>query len=250
MQHFKRSWFFIACVIVIVGVLFFQPTNVENLYPVQYRDRFGYVNQSGIPVITPQFTQAKAFTEELAAIQFNDQKWGFINLNGEVAIAPQYDDALPFEGGVSSVKVGKAWGVINISGDWAIRPNNLYAAYPELPIQFYQGIATIPGKDVNTYSDKAGNLLSQSYLSEQPDTKIQQAKEFSEGFAIVRGAVGSPRVFVSASQSESEQNWGSLLCGFQNEQEQTIIPPQFHSRVSKLFRRASSRTNQQSMGLY
>ncbi|NLM08803.1 MAG: WG repeat-containing protein [Clostridiales Family XIII bacterium] len=69
----------------------------------------GYQNsQTGEIVITPQFLQAKEFSEGLAAVRSFSYpwKWGYINEEGTMVIAPKYDDA-------GSFKNGKAWVVLD-----------------------------------------------------------------------------------------------------------------------------------------
>ena len=65
---------------------------------------YGYVNQQGVEVIPLRYTDARGFSEGLAAVKA--EKWGFINTTGKTIIALQYDNALFFVDGKALVAEG------------------------------------------------------------------------------------------------------------------------------------------------
>src|SRR3970040_1196107 len=71
---------------------FLQQCNQEqtDLFPALKDDKYGYINNEGRVVISPQFQEAKEFKSGLARVRVND-KWGFINKSGEFVIPPKYN---------------------------------------------------------------------------------------------------------------------------------------------------------------
>jgi len=53
----------------------------------------GYINKAGNWVIQPQFTQAKAFSEGLAALNIAGA-WGFVNRQGSMASTAKFDGSV------------------------------------------------------------------------------------------------------------------------------------------------------------
>src|SRR5207247_2585718 len=80
----------------------------EGLCEIRLDHKMGYINTEGKVVINPRFNLALGFSEELAAVQFDNGKWGYINRAGQIAFNtpfkiaegggitdnPQYDEAL------------------------------------------------------------------------------------------------------------------------------------------------------------
>src|ERR1700722_669532 len=77
------------------------------LLPLQGPDgRYGYINASGALVIAPQFAEAFAFRDDLAAVAVGDilhRKYGFIGRDGKFVVAPQFDGAGSLSEGLASV---------------------------------------------------------------------------------------------------------------------------------------------------
>lgn len=77
----------------------------NGMIKIHVNNRWGYANAKGNVVIYPQFDDAKAFAEDLAAIK-QDGKWGYIDRAGKIVIPPQFDEAESFANGVAVVKQG------------------------------------------------------------------------------------------------------------------------------------------------
>lgn len=89
--------------------------HVANGDPKTATKQWGYVDKTGAVKITPQFAQARKFSEDLAAVK-TGKLWGFINPTGQVVINAQFDEAGEFTGGLAKARAGKRGGYIDRSG--------------------------------------------------------------------------------------------------------------------------------------
>ncbi len=95
-----------------------------NLLPsigVVQAGSYGYVGKKGLLVIESQFSEAKNFSQGLAAVKI-DSKWGYINKIGKLVIRPQFSDTGSFSQGLAAIKIGDKWGYINGNGKAIIIP--------------------------------------------------------------------------------------------------------------------------------
>lgn len=91
----------------------------EGLAPVQNEsDKWGFIDKSGNVVIPFIYRNAQAFNEGLAAVCDDQFYWGYIDKTGRCIIPCIYKDTYKFFDGLAAVsdKSGK-WGVINRNGD-------------------------------------------------------------------------------------------------------------------------------------
>ena len=72
-------------------------------------------------MINPQFDEAAAFSEGLAAVRQSGH-WGFVNPSGKFVINPQFDEAASFTNALARVKVGGRTGYIDASGKYIWNP--------------------------------------------------------------------------------------------------------------------------------
>ena len=84
--------------------------------------RYGYINEDGKIIITPQFTAATRFSEGLAGVKKRDEKYGFIDTTGNYVIPPKFENVGCFSQGLCNIKIGKKYGYINKSGNIVIKP--------------------------------------------------------------------------------------------------------------------------------
>lgn len=75
----------------------------EGCVPIKYRDRLGYIRNTGEWQIPPQFEFGYAFNEGLAPVKVRGQ-WGYIDSDGEFIISPRYSLASPFRNGFGGVR--------------------------------------------------------------------------------------------------------------------------------------------------
>ncbi len=151
------------------------------------RKLFGYVDQTGITKITPQFINCNLFSEGLAAVLNDKYEWGFIDINGTLVIPyqfafagsfcegkaivsdgknmgyidktgkyvinPQFQEALGFSEGLAAVKLNDKWGFINEKGTIDINPQFDYVS------PFRNGLAVILSNEKYGYIDKTGKII-------------------------------------------------------------------------------------------
>lgn len=100
-----------------VSTFAFNPANAavlsEGLAPVPSSQlggssssgTWGYVNKLGWVAIKPEFSEARAFVEGLAAVKV-DGKWGYIDKTGKMVIPAQFDSVNNFLNGSAEVRIG------------------------------------------------------------------------------------------------------------------------------------------------
>jgi hypothetical protein len=66
---------------------------------------FGYIDRKGNWAIKPQFTDARDFSNGLAAVSLNYEKSGYIDKTGKFVIPPKYNYAGDFEYGFALVRI-------------------------------------------------------------------------------------------------------------------------------------------------
>ena len=98
--------------------------------------KYGYAAESGGAIaIEPEFDDALAFSEGLAAVRVGDAdtgRWGYIDTQGRWVMEPQFAYASYFSEGLAAVAVddyfeGKL-GYIDRTGKWVIPPTFEYAS--------------------------------------------------------------------------------------------------------------------------
>ncbi len=75
-----------------------------------------YIDTQGNVIIREKWSDAKAFSEGLAAVCSNG-KWGYINTNGKYVIEPKYDSVRSFCNGAAVVDLGDEWYIIDTAGN-------------------------------------------------------------------------------------------------------------------------------------
>ena len=104
--------------------------------PMDFGASWGYIDETGATVIHPQFEEARAFAEGLAAARTLG-KWGFIDRTGDFVITPLYEEADDFREGLAAVKWRGKWGYLDRTGAFAVLPR-FQAAGP-----FRNGVARV-----------------------------------------------------------------------------------------------------------
>ncbi len=78
--------------------------------------KYGFIDKTGRLVIPLIFSDAKDFSEGLAAVQQNG-KWGFIDKTGKWVISGTYDKVRNFSEGFAGIRQNGKWGFINKTGN-------------------------------------------------------------------------------------------------------------------------------------
>ncbi len=89
---------------------------------VKISDRWGYIDKNKNFVINPKYIAAGHFREGLAPVRENTNTWGYSNLKGEMVIAPEFEEARAFSEGRAAVMLNGRWGYIDTAGAWIQDP--------------------------------------------------------------------------------------------------------------------------------
>jgi len=115
------------------GQWFIQPTFTEardfseDLAAVAVEQKWGFVNREGKWAIRPSFASARSFSEGLAAVAVTrgydaTKWWGFIDKQGQWVVQPSFGNVTAFSEGLAGAEVDRKWGFIDKSGKWVIQP--------------------------------------------------------------------------------------------------------------------------------
>lgn len=89
---------------------------------IEQNGKIGWADKDGKILINPQFTKAFAFNNSsLAPVQFGGS-FGFIEKEGRILINPQFDFALPFNNRIALVRSSGKFGFIDLDGRFVINP--------------------------------------------------------------------------------------------------------------------------------
>lgn len=102
---------------VVIGTEIFDDAKVfyDGTYAaVMQGNKWGFIDKEGAWKITPQYEDARSFSNGYAAVCVNG-KWGFINEANEMVIEPQFEDAMDFNGnGCVFVKRNEKWSLLRL----------------------------------------------------------------------------------------------------------------------------------------
>lgn len=135
---------------------------------------WGYADPSGALVISAQFTDARTFSEGLAAVE-TGTGWAFIDPTGTVVIRPPFavDAVGDFSDGLAAFATNAGWGYLDRAGTVVIPPRFASAG------AFGQGLAAV-GLDDHTvaFVDQAGAVVIPG--------PFEEALPFADDLAAVR----------------------------------------------------------------
>lgn len=94
--------------------------------PMDFGERWGYVDPGGQTAIYPDFLAARPFSGGLAAVRPVD-KWGYVDRTGTFRVTPLYEDCSDFSEGLAAVKWYGRWGYIDSNGQFAVQPRFQHA---------------------------------------------------------------------------------------------------------------------------
>ena len=187
-------------------VAFLAAASACNWHPISRAlTWYGYIDASGKTVIPVHYSNARSFSEGLAAVQVDD-RWGYIDRAGRPVIPPQFVNAREFHDGRALVEIAADdWHYIDPSGrivpgvqvKWSIQgrrfSEGLAAVFIEDRRRFAclrsidQEIRLEPRERAYVYPEFCGRW---GYIDADGAFAIQpafiEAYEFSEGLAVVR----------------------------------------------------------------
>jgi hypothetical protein len=92
-----------------------------EIIPMDFGDRWGFVDEAGRIVIHPEYVAARPFQEGLAAVKMVE-KWGFVDYAGQFRVNPLYDECGDFAEGLAAVRWYGRWGYIDKTGVFTVQP--------------------------------------------------------------------------------------------------------------------------------
>lgn len=172
-----------------------EKTNLAQLYPINIKGSFGYINKLGKIVIKPQFDDAKDFIDGLAKIRISG-KYGFVNTTGKIVINPIFDNAYDFAEGLAQIKIDGLYGFIDKNGKIFIKPQF------DIVGNFVNGVAYIRIANkyglINLKGEIIFNPISDEYLSFTEGLGRIEI-DFKYGFINQKGEIVIKPEFTSAS---------------------------------------------------
>lgn len=145
------------------------------IFRVGLEGKCGFIDKYGRVVIEPNFTDARNFSEGLAAVA-QDGKYGFINKNGEMIIKPEYDMVWNFCEGMARFEIEKKCGFIDKKGNVVVKP--MYSS--GLTSDFHEGLSSV----LDESSGKFGYIDKKGEFAIKPAYKM--CGIFSDNLAAVR----------------------------------------------------------------
>lgn len=153
----------------------------EGLAWVMNREVRGYVNKNGKMVIPWDTTGfGSGFSEGLAAMTNDQDRFGFINKKGELVVPYEYDEVTRFVDGLAKVNILGKWGFINNKGELVIK------AFYDFALDFVDGFCFVgvPKKDANTFTPRWGIINRAG--GKVTDFIYEDVKNFDAGLGSVK----------------------------------------------------------------
>lgn len=196
---------------------------------------FGFIDKSGTFRITPQFQEAKPFSDGLAAAR-KGNKWGFIDKSGEFVIKPRFDTSVDdFKGGLAYVS-------------WTENGDGVLTGSPEHNALIDKTGKVVVERARNTFSNgltvfygddrKCGFVDASGKVIVKPE--FEDADDFSDNLAPVKingkfGYINPEGKFVIPPKFTSAGRFSSGLaaavaggkCGYIDKKGKFVIPPKF-----------------------
>ena len=181
----------------------------EGLAPVGKKtgrdSRYGYIDEKGVLRIPIQFQDVRPFSEGRAVVRFRD-KYGFIDNSGKFIADPVFDKAFDFSDGLARVAqvvpdTGESlYGFIDRQGKLIIKPQYVFA------LDFREGLAgfAVAGKKTLKmgFMDKLNRVVIKP--------KFNIVGPFSEGLAVV-AQHGTTYLFEGAIYIDEESSPGKKV---------------------------------------
>ena len=132
----------------------------NGLAAVREATLYGYIDKNGEEVIAPQFIEAGEFSEGLAPVKTQNEKWCYINEQGEIVM--EFENTMKlgsFSNGLAwIVNEQREYGYINTDGEMVIEQKFRYNGAER---DFYDDGYAVVEKSIGKYGviDKEGNFI-------------------------------------------------------------------------------------------
>jgi hypothetical protein len=188
---------------------------VEFVTP-QFVHSFGYIDNQGHLVITPDYDFAEDFSEGLASVHLSSNKFGasvtgFIHPDGTFAMQPRLRDARSFHEGLAAVRDQKTekWGFMDQSG-------NLLIDYTyDNAWDFSESLALVEIGETRRFISRTKDFVGQP---------VTTAGKFSQGLVAI-DIGGKPELWSPHLDSNIEATEGQW--GFMDKTGTIVVPPRF-----------------------
>lgn len=142
----------------------------KRLFPYKWKNKFGYMDEKGLPLLPASYENASVFANGLAAV-YLDGKYGYIDKQNNVIINFQFDDAQDFNMGRAIVELEGKLGVIDRTGHFIIDP-----IYEDIG-NYSEGLCYVYKEGRYTYMNMSGEQVF--------STSFDDAYSFNGGRAKV-----------------------------------------------------------------
>lgn len=224
-----------SCFLLILLIITGSCVQGQTLIRFIENNRFGYLHKTnGRTVLQPQFVFASSFKDSIAVAAIGNHllsaKYGFINEKGKWVITPQYQSADQFAEGKARIQQNGKWGYINKKAVWIIPPQFTHCynfseglAQASLKNNLW-GLIDSSGKFIlqplyyNITSVFAGTICTQQNMTDKWEIlNIKNKTTIKTSFTRMNGFADS----LSAAKDTSNK-WGFVdLLG------QWVIPPTY-----------------------
>ncbi|MFN0140403.1 MAG: WG repeat-containing protein [Pyrinomonadaceae bacterium] len=192
--------FFVA--FVVFG--FSQKTEIPKLFPFDFGNKCGYINQQGEIVVAPQFDLCRQFDEGMAGVSIS-KKSGYINEKGQIVIPLKFEGFFPesFSEGLAPIKLRNESGGLDLG--YVDKSGNLTLLQDVTEIDFfYEGLAAAKENNKWGYINKSMQFVIPA--------QFDLARSFADGRAWVVNSGKS--YYINTSGRKVIKNYGTAGSDF------------------------------------
>lgn len=179
------------------------------------------MDKSGKVIVKPEFFEARDFSEGLAAVKNDKNRWGYIDKTGKIIVDFQYAAAADFSEGIARIQLEGEdhWngltGYIDRNGKTIIKPQ-FVADQLKMPESggFSEGLAVVEKNGKMGYVDRTGKVVIEpKYDAAYPfiDGRAAVQVEFKVGFIDKTGRETIPMIYEYGSAPRFSEGLAHVL---------------------------------------
>lgn len=199
----------------------------EGLARVLTEDnKYAYINKSGATVFVSPFDYSFSVSGG-AVCGVQDGLYGYCDTGGSIIIYPQFELGFDFHEGLAAVKFGGKWGYLSTDGTYAVKPTYTHASDFE---NGYAVCSTSSGYGIVDKYGKKTSAFSFSYIGKMDSAGRFPAKSGSKcGYINAKGQwlMTLDYDFCYTFTDGVARVYKDGLWGYINEQGDEIVPPSF-----------------------